>query len=46
MSETEPYRIQVTAVAEYVAEQSHPQDEHYVFAYHVTVRNAGALPAS
>ena len=45
MSETEPYRIEVTAVAEYVAEQSHPQDEHYVFAYHVTVRNTGELAA-
>lgn len=42
---SEPYRIQVTAVAEYVAEQSRPQDDHYVFAYHITVMNTGSVRA-
>nr|WP_286206598.1 Co2+/Mg2+ efflux protein ApaG [Thauera linaloolentis] len=40
-----PYRIEVSAKAEYVAAQSRPEDEHYVFAYHVTIRNAGSQPA-
>ncbi|MGQ5489525.1 Co2+/Mg2+ efflux protein ApaG [Thauera sp. ZXT1-4] len=45
MSTQEHYRIEVTAVAEYVAEQSRPEDNHYVFAYHVTIRNTGTAPA-
>ncbi len=45
MSETTPYRVQVTAVAEYVAEQSRPQDDHFVFAYHITVLNTGNVRA-
>ena len=45
MSETTPYRVQVTAVAEYVADQSRPQDEHFVFAYHITVLNTGEVRA-
>ena len=43
MSESTPYRVQVTAVAEYVAEQSRPQDDHFVFAYHITVLNTGSV---
>ena len=45
MSESTPYRVQVTAVAEYVAEQSRPQDDHFVFAYHITVLNIGSVRA-
>lgn len=45
MSETTPYRVQVTAVAEYVADQSRPQDDHFVFAYHITVLNIGSVRA-
>ena len=45
MSTQEHYRIEVTAVAEYATEQSRPEDNHYVFAYHVTIRNTGTAPA-
>lgn len=45
MSTTEKYLIRVEAVAEYVADQSDPEDDRYVFAYHITVTNAGTLPA-
>lgn len=45
MSESTPYRVQVTAVAEYVADQSRPQDDHFVFAYHITVLNIGSVRA-
>ena len=45
MSTSDTYRIQVEAVAEYIDAQSRPEDEHYVFAYHITVRNTGALAA-
>ena len=45
MSSSERYQIEVTAIAEYVAEQSRPEDDHYVFAYHITIRNTGTVPA-
>lgn len=45
MSHDERYQIDVQAVAEYVAEQSRPEDEHYVFAYHITIRNLGSVTA-
>ena len=45
MNKDERYQIEVTAIAEYVAEQSRPEDEHYVFAYHITVRNTGTVAA-
>ncbi len=40
-----PYCIDVSAKAEYVASQSRPEDEHYVFAYHIIIRNMGTQPA-
>lgn len=45
MSTSDTYRIEVTAQAEYIAAQSHPEDDHYVFAYHITIRNTGSIPA-
>ena len=45
MSESEKYRIKVTAVAEYVPGQSAPEEDRYVFAYHITISNAGTVGA-
>jgi ApaG protein len=45
MSESEKYRIRVEAVAEYIAEQSDPDDDRYVFAYHITITNTGTVAA-
>ena len=45
MNPSERYQIEVTASAEYVAGQSRPEDDHYVFAYHITVRNTGTIAA-
>lgn len=45
MSKTETYRIEVEAVAEYIEAQSNPDDDHYVFAYNVTIRNTGTIAA-
>jgi len=44
-SPDERYRIEVTAVAEHIAPQSRPEDDDYVFAYHITIRNTGSEPA-
>ncbi|MCV2218404.1 Co2+/Mg2+ efflux protein ApaG [Thauera sp. Sel9] len=40
-----PYRIEISARAEYIAAQSRPDEGHYVFAYHISLRNTGSLPA-
>jgi ApaG protein len=40
-----PHRISVDVVTQFVEEQSNPQDGRYVFAYTITIRNEGAVPA-
>lgn len=45
MSESDKYRIQVEAVAEFIPAQSDPERNRYVFAYHITVKNAGTIGA-
>ena len=37
--------IQITVETHYLPDQSEPDGERYVFAYTVTIRNTGALPA-
>lgn len=41
----DPYRIDVTAVSDYIAEQSEPAQDRFVFAYTITIRNNGTVPA-
>jgi ApaG protein len=38
-------RIDVEAVSVYVREQSEPDDDRFLFAYTVTIRNTGEAPA-
>ncbi|MGL1832415.1 Co2+/Mg2+ efflux protein ApaG [Rhodocyclaceae bacterium SMB388] len=45
MSDSEKYRIQVEAAAEFIPTQSDPDDERHVFAYHITITNTGSLAA-
>ena len=45
MSEPEKYRIKVEAVAEFVPGQSDPDEDRYVFAYHITITNTGSIAA-
>jgi ApaG protein len=40
-----PYRIQVHVETRYVAEQSAPEENRYVFAYTITISNTGELSA-
>ena len=43
---TEPeYNIQVEVEAAYIPEQSSPEENRFVFAYTVTIRNVGDVPA-
>ena len=45
MDGREKYRIEVDARARYVADQSDPSRNHYVFAYTITITNAGGTAA-
>jgi ApaG protein len=45
MASDERYRIEVSAVSDYIAEQSAPEDGRFVFAYTITIRNTGEVPA-
>jgi len=40
-----PYTIDVQVQTRFVADQSKPHDNRFVFAYTVTLHNAGAVPA-
>lgn len=41
MSANKPYQISVSAVTQYIADQSEPEAGRYVFAYTITIRNTG-----
>ncbi len=40
-----PAAIEITVETAYLPEQSEPEDERYVFAYTITIRNTGAVAA-
>jgi ApaG protein len=39
------YRIEVPPQAQYIPEQSDPEEDKYVFAYRIVITNRGSLPA-
>ena len=39
------YQIEVHVSTHYLPEQSNPEQDHYAFAYEVTIANTGNLPA-
>jgi ApaG protein len=45
MAESKKYQLTVLPRAFYLAEQSRPEDGHYVFAYTITLTNTGTVPA-
>lgn len=45
MTKRDKYQITVSAKATYVAEQSDPSRNHYVFAYSITITNTGQIAA-
>jgi ApaG protein len=40
-----PYQIAVAVSTEYMEDQSSPEEQHYVFAYTITISNVGQIPA-
>ena len=45
MSQPSPYDIQVDVITRFLAEQSVPNNNRYVFAYTITLHNRGDKPA-
>jgi ApaG protein len=45
MAESKKYEIMVTALPQYIADQSDPEKERYVFAYQITIENVGNVAA-
>jgi len=43
--DNESHKISVEVTPNYIAEQSHPDQGHYVFSYTVTIINDGSKPA-
>lgn len=41
----EKYQIKVAAQSFYIEEQSQPEQDRFVFAYTITIRNEGSVPA-
>lgn len=41
----DPDAMRITVRPEYLAEESDPETEQYVFAYHVVIENVGLVPA-
>ena len=39
------YEMKVTVRTQYLEEQSEPDHSHYVFAYAITIKNTGSMPA-
>jgi ApaG protein len=45
MSSSKKYQISVSAQTQYIADQSDESVPRYVFAYTITIRNTGSVPA-
>jgi ApaG protein len=45
MAESLKYAIDIEVATQYLADQSDAEAEHYVFAYTVTITNAGTVPS-
>ena len=43
--DSKPYDVGVDAATQYLADQSDESSARYVFAYTITIRNAGSVPA-
>lgn len=44
-NDSNKYCIEVHPVAEFIPDQSNPDENRYLFAYTITIRNIGAVPA-
>ncbi len=45
MPDSNKYRIEIQPVAHFIPDQSDPEENRYLFAYTITIRNVGEVPA-
>ena len=45
MPDSNKYRIEVQPMAQFIPDQSDPDENRYLFAYTITISNAGNVPA-
>ena len=45
MPDTNKYRIEVQPMPQFIPEQSDPENDRYIFAYTITIKNIGEVPA-
>lgn len=45
MPDSNKYRIEVHPMPQFIPEQSDPENDRYIFAYTVTIKNIGEVPA-
>ena len=45
MPDTNKYRIEVTPIPQFIPEQSDPDNDRYIFAYTITIKNTGEVAA-
>ena len=45
MPDSDKYQIEIYAMPQFIAEQSDPDNDRYIFAYTITIKNVGRVPA-
>ncbi len=45
MPNSDKYQIEIHPMPQYIPEQSDPENERYIFAYTITIKNIGSVPA-
>lgn len=45
MTDPDKYQIEISAQPQFIPEQSSPEENRYVFAYTITIRNTGQIAA-
>lgn len=45
MPDTDKYQIEIHPMPQYIPEQSDPDNDRYIFAYTITIKNVGSVPA-
>jgi ApaG protein len=45
MPDTDKYQIEIHPMPQFIPEQSDPENSRYIFAYTITIKNTGSVPA-
>ncbi|MBS1143730.1 MAG: apaG [Proteobacteria bacterium] len=45
MPDTDKYQIEIHPMPQFIPEQSDPENDRYIFAYTITIKNVGSVPA-